>query len=60
MFFSIGNDFLGMYIESSEAVDRAKANGWPVKQEGDYSVLEAPGGYKFFITHKPQPKNNGE
>ncbi|XP_071522345.1 glyoxalase domain-containing protein 4-like isoform X2 [Panulirus ornatus] len=55
--YEMGNDFLGMYIESSEAIDRAKANSWPVKQEGEHSVLEAPGGYKFFIANKPQPQD---
>nr|XP_045601513.1 glyoxalase domain-containing protein 4-like [Procambarus clarkii] len=55
--YEMGNDFLGMYIESSECVERAKTNGWPVKKEGEHSVLEAPGGYKFFIINKPQPKD---
>ncbi|KAG7159446.1 glyoxalase domain-containing protein 4-like [Homarus americanus] len=53
--YEMGNDFLGMYIESSEALERAKASDWPVKQDGEHSVLEAPGGYKFFIINKPQP-----
>ncbi|KAK8732269.1 hypothetical protein OTU49_006999 [Cherax quadricarinatus] len=55
--YEMGNDFLGMHIESSEAVERAKANGWPVKEEGGHSLLEAPGGYKFIIIHKPQPQD---
>lgn len=52
-----GNDFLGLYIECSEAIERAKANGYPVKEEGDYAVLEAPGGYKFYIIKKSMPKD---
>lgn len=48
-----------MYIDSSEALQRAKAADWPVTEEGEHSVLEAPGGYKFFIANKPQPKDTG-
>merc|ERR1711931_9361 len=47
-----GNDFLGMYIESAEAISRAKAAGWPVVQEGAQNVLESPDGYKFFVADK--------
>ncbi|XP_050732732.1 glyoxalase domain-containing protein 4-like isoform X1 [Eriocheir sinensis] len=53
--YEMGNDFLGMHIDSQEAVERAQKSGWPVKEEGNHSVLEAPGGYKFIISHKPQP-----
>lgn len=53
--YALGNDFQGMYIESSEALERAKTAGWPVTATGDLSVLEAPGGYKFYIINKPQP-----
>lgn len=49
-----------MHIDSQEAVERARKNGWPVKEEGNHSVLEAPGGYKFIISHKPQPSGKGE
>uniref|UniRef100_A0A0P4WKA6 VOC domain-containing protein n=1 Tax=Scylla olivacea TaxID=85551 RepID=A0A0P4WKA6_SCYOL len=53
--YEMGNDFLGMHIDSQEVVERAKKNDWPVKDEEDHSILEAPGGYKFIINHKPQP-----
>lgn len=49
-----------MHIDSQEAVERARKNGWPVKEEGNHSVLEAPGGYKFIIAHKPQPSDKGK
>ncbi|KAK4300685.1 hypothetical protein Pmani_027138 [Petrolisthes manimaculis] len=55
--YEMGNDILGLYIDSSEALERAKAADWPVTKEGEHSVLEAPGGYKFFISDKPQPKD---
>ena len=57
--YSAGNDFLGMHIDSQETVERAKKNDWPIKDEGDHSILEAPGGYKFIINHKPQPTDKG-
>lgn len=47
-----GNDFIGMTIRSKEALERAKTQNWPIK-EGN--VLEAPGGYDFFIIDEPQP-----
>lgn len=55
--YEMGNDFIGLYIDSSEAVERAKATGWPMTKEGEHTVLEAPGGYKFFISDKPEPKD---
>lgn len=48
-----------MYIDSSEALKRAKTANWPMTVEGEHSILEAPGGYKFFIADKPQPKDTG-
>ncbi|KAK7086426.1 Glyoxalase domain-containing protein 4, partial [Halocaridina rubra] len=52
-----GNDFLGMYIECSEAIERAKKIGYPVKEEGEHCLLEAPGGYKFYIINKNMPND---
>lgn len=52
-----GNDFIGLTIKSQEVIDRAKNVGWPLTVEGNYSVLEAPGGYKYFIENEPQPAN---
>lgn len=49
-----GNDFLGITIQSAEALQRAKAEAWPIL-EGN--VLEAPGGYKFHVVDQPQPTN---
>ncbi|XP_047468820.1 glyoxalase domain-containing protein 4-like isoform X3 [Penaeus chinensis] len=54
-----GNDFLGMYIQSSEALTRAEKAGWPIQIEEQQSVLVAPDGYKFYITNKPQPTDRG-
>ncbi|PSN42213.1 Glyoxalase domain-containing protein 4 [Blattella germanica] len=52
-----GNDFLGLTIQSKEAIERAKTNGWPIKEDGEVCTVEAPGGYKFFLINKPQPVN---
>ena len=53
--YKLGNDFQGITIQSSECLERAKTAGWPVKTEEGRAVLEAPGGYKFFIIPSPQP-----
>lgn len=47
-----GNDFIGITIRSKEALERAKAQNWPILPG---NVLEAPGGYKFFIIDEKQP-----
>ncbi|KAL7633635.1 UNVERIFIED_CONTAM: hypothetical protein RMT77_016168 [Armadillidium vulgare] len=53
--YPLGNDFLGFYIQSAEALERAKSAGIPVKQEGDKFLIKSPDGYKFYLTNKPQP-----
>ncbi|XP_076068939.1 glyoxalase domain-containing protein 4 [Oratosquilla oratoria] len=56
--YALGNDFLGMFIESAEAISRAKAANWPIEEVGGGEVVvEAPGGYKFHLINKPQPKD---
>ena len=53
--YRLGNDFQGITIQSSECLERAKTAGWPVRTDQGRSVLEAPGGYKFFIIPSPRP-----
>jgi len=53
--YKLGNDFQGITIQSSECLARANQAGWPVVQEGGRAVLEAPGGYRFYVIDKPQP-----
>ena len=48
-----------MYIESSEAIERAKKADWPMKQEEQFYIIEAPDGYKFYLLNKPQPHDSG-
>lgn len=52
-----GNDFVGITVKSREALERAKAQNWPILPG---NVLEAPGGYKFFVLDEPQPTNRGK
>lgn len=53
--YQLGNDYQGITIQSRETLARAKQAGWPVKVEEGRTVLEAPGGFKFFIIDQPQP-----
>lgn len=53
--YELGNDFLGLTIQSSESLQRAAANNWPVGDDNGRKYLEAPGGYKFYVVDKPQP-----
>ncbi|XP_047098946.1 LOW QUALITY PROTEIN: glyoxalase domain-containing protein 4 [Schistocerca piceifrons] len=50
-----GNDFIGITVRSKEAIERAKAVGWPLEQENGLHVATAPGGYKFFLINDSQP-----
>lgn len=55
--YEMGNDFRGITICSKEALERARSNDWPIKEENGKFVLEAPGGYKYYIIDEPQPLN---
>ncbi|XP_076281544.1 glyoxalase domain-containing protein 4 [Lasioglossum baleicum] len=55
--YESGNDFRGITIKSKEAIERARSNGWPISEEDGKFVLEAPGGYKYYLINEPQPKD---
>lgn len=55
--YALGNDFQGLTIQSSAALARAKAQGWPVHLEEGRSLVLAPGGYKFYILDLAQPQD---
>uniref|UniRef100_T1JNN5 VOC domain-containing protein n=1 Tax=Strigamia maritima TaxID=126957 RepID=T1JNN5_STRMM len=55
--YKMGNDFMGIFLQSSEAIEKGKLFGWLSTVENDYHVMEAPGGYKFYILDRPQPKD---
>ncbi|XP_015589815.1 glyoxalase domain-containing protein 4 [Cephus cinctus] len=53
--YEAGNDFRGITIRSKEAIERARANDWPVEEENGRFVVKAPGGYKYYLINEPQP-----
>uniref|UniRef100_A0A8C3P7S2 Glyoxalase domain-containing protein 4 n=1 Tax=Chrysemys picta bellii TaxID=8478 RepID=A0A8C3P7S2_CHRPI len=57
--YRLGSDFLGMTLLSSQAVSNARKMGWPLKEvaKGIFEA-EAPGGYKFYLEDKEQPKQD--
>lgn len=46
-----------MTLVSSQAVNNARKMGWPLNEvaQGTFET-EAPGGYKFYLEDKEQPK----
>ncbi|XP_048468433.1 glyoxalase domain-containing protein 4 isoform X1 [Rhincodon typus] len=57
--YRLGNDFVGLTIQSSEAVSNAKKQGWAMTEDKDgVFVTEDPGGYKFFLVNKERPKTD--
>ncbi|XP_056230795.1 glyoxalase domain-containing protein 4 [Seriola aureovittata] len=54
--YQLGNDFLGLTLQSSQAVSNAKRLGWPLTEVGEALYLtQAPGGYRFYLVDKEQP-----
>lgn len=54
--YRLGSDFLGLTLQSSQAVSNARKLGWPLAEAGEGTyVAEAPGGYKFYLVDKEQP-----
>uniref|UniRef100_A0A4W5RAB2 Glyoxalase domain containing 4 n=1 Tax=Hucho hucho TaxID=62062 RepID=A0A4W5RAB2_9TELE len=57
--YRLGNDFLGLTLQSSQAVSNAKWLGWPLTEFGKgHYLAEAPGGYRFYLVDKDQPPND--
>jgi len=56
--YEMGNDFLGITIKSRESIERAKVQGYPLSAENGVTVVESPGGYKFFLIDEPQPTDS--
>lgn len=53
--YELGNEFVGLTIRSSEALNRARSLNYPIHVEDNLSVVYSPDGYKFFIIDEPQP-----
>ncbi|KAM9801040.1 glyoxalase domain-containing protein 4 [Neosynchiropus ocellatus] len=57
--YQLGNDFLGITLQSSQAVSNARRLGWPLTQVEDALYrTEAPGGYHFYLVDKEQPSHD--
>ncbi|XP_070761875.1 glyoxalase domain-containing protein 4 isoform X5 [Enoplosus armatus] len=57
--YQLGNDFLGLTLQSSKAVSNAKRLGWPLTEVGEALYLtQAPGGYPFYLVDKEQPHSD--
>ncbi|XP_060115000.1 glyoxalase domain-containing protein 4 [Heteronotia binoei] len=55
--YRLGNDFLGMTVVSHQAVSNAKNLEWPLQEiSGGVYLVEAPGGYKFYLEDRQSPK----
>lgn len=57
--YELGNDFQGITIRSSNVIERAKKNNWPISYDNDIAVLQAPGGYKYYVINQPQSHDKG-
>uniref|UniRef100_A0A8C5WIV4 Glyoxalase domain-containing protein 4 n=1 Tax=Leptobrachium leishanense TaxID=445787 RepID=A0A8C5WIV4_9ANUR len=57
--YRLGNDFKGITLQSSQAVANARQLKWPLAEvsSGLFEVA-APGGYKFYLEDKDQPKTD--
>uniref|UniRef100_A0A8C5PCR8 VOC domain-containing protein n=1 Tax=Leptobrachium leishanense TaxID=445787 RepID=A0A8C5PCR8_9ANUR len=55
--YRLGNDFKGITLQSSQAIANARQLKWPLAEvlSGLFEVA-APGGYKFYLEDKDQPK----
>ncbi|XP_076833590.1 glyoxalase domain-containing protein 4 [Brachyhypopomus gauderio] len=57
--YRLGNDFLGLTLQSSRAVSSARALGWPLTQLPEAVFLtQAPGGYHFYLLDQEQPESD--
>uniref|UniRef100_A0A8C5LYF1 Glyoxalase domain-containing protein n=1 Tax=Leptobrachium leishanense TaxID=445787 RepID=A0A8C5LYF1_9ANUR len=57
--YRLGNDFKGITLQSSQAIANARQLKWPLAEvlSGLFEVA-APGGYKFYLDDKDQPKTD--
>ena len=46
------NPFQGITVHSKQAVENAKKTAWPSQTENNATVVEAPGGYKFYLVNE--------
>jgi len=51
--YSMGNDFMGITIQSTSITDKAKKAGYSVENEGSLKVVKSPDGHLFKLIEKP-------
>ncbi|XP_072024637.1 glyoxalase domain-containing protein 4-like [Amphiura filiformis] len=57
--YKLGNDFQGITIQSKAAIENAKKVSWPITHvSDDQYVVEAPGGYKFYLLDQEPDKKD--
>lgn len=55
--YAKGNDFIGITVKGKEILERARKCNWAILPG---NVLEAPGGFKYYILDEPQPTKQGK
>lgn len=56
-----GNDFMGIAIQSSQAMINARSENWPIHSGDDESpFVYGPGGYRFNLVDEQQPVDTGK
>lgn len=58
--YETGNDFKAITIRSKDVIEKARANNWPIHEEDGKFVVQAPGGYKYYIVNEQSPTNSGK
>ncbi|XP_018302239.1 glyoxalase domain-containing protein 4 isoform X2 [Mycetomoellerius zeteki] len=56
--YETGNDFKAITIRSKDVIEKARANNWPIHEEDGKFVVQAPGGYKYYIVNEQSPTNS--
>jgi len=51
--YKMGNDFMGITIQSASIVDQAKKAGYSVENEGTLKVVKSPDGHAFKVIEEP-------
>ncbi|XP_058836546.1 glyoxalase domain-containing protein 4 isoform X2 [Topomyia yanbarensis] len=50
--YTLGNDFGGITIQSTEVIERATKQNYPMVKEDEHFLLVSPDGYKFFVINE--------
>jgi len=51
--YKLGNDFMGITVQSTDIVGRAKQSGYSITEEGQLKVITSPDGYVFKVLEEP-------